>query len=105
MIELTPTAVRAIFELGQQRASKGHFMRLKVVSGGCSGLEYQMTFDEASAEDLRLEQDTVTIIVDPSSFEYLKGCVVDFDDGLSGKGFEVRNPNAKSTCGCGRSFN
>ena len=82
----------------------GHCLRLFVESGGCSGMEYGMSFDGAKETDHRIEVQGVTVLVDPESMGHLKGSEVDFDDGLSGKGFEVRNPNAKSTCGCGRSF-
>jgi iron-sulfur cluster assembly accessory protein len=76
-----------------------------VEAGGCSGFEYGMSFDEKKDDDQLFEDNGVEFLVDETSLEYLDDSVVDFDDGLTGKGFEVRNPNASSTCGCGRSFN
>ncbi len=68
-------------------------------------MQYGMSFDEPKEGDHAFESEGVAIVVDRSSAEHLKGCSVDFDDGLHGKGFEIKNPNAKSTCGCGKSFN
>lgn len=79
-------------------------LRVLVESGGCSGFQYGMSFDEPKAEDTAFESEGVAILVDPSSLAYLEGSAIDFDDGLHGKGFEIKNPNAQSTCGCGKSF-
>lgn len=79
-------------------------LRVLVESGGCSGFQYGMSFDEPKAEDTAFESEGVAILVDPSSLAYLDGSAIDFDDGLHGKGFEIKNPNAQSTCGCGKSF-
>ncbi|MGB0408733.1 MAG: iron-sulfur cluster insertion protein ErpA [Opitutales bacterium] len=105
MITLTDSAVSQIRALQAEKASEGQLLRIFVEAGGCSGFEYGMSFDEKKADDQVLESNGVQFLVDPTSLEYLDGSEVDFDDGLSGKGFEVRNPNATSTCGCGRSFN
>ena len=64
-----------------------------------------MSFDVEKEEDQVLESNGVSFLIDETSLEYLNGSVVDFDDGLNGKGFDIQNPNANSTCGCGRSFN
>jgi iron-sulfur cluster assembly protein/iron-sulfur cluster insertion protein len=64
-----------------------------------------MSFDEPKGDDARFESEGVAFVVDPASLAYLDGSIVDFDDGLQGKGFEIKNPNAESTCGCGKSFN
>ncbi len=88
-----------------EQAQAGQKLRIFVEAGGCSGFEYGMSFDAVKADDNELEHNGVPFLVDPTSLEYLDGSVVDFDDGLNGKGFEIRNPNATSTCGCGRSFN
>ena len=80
-------------------------LRVFVEAGGCSGFQYGMSFDEPKADDAQLESGGVSFLVDPASLAYLDGSVVDFDDGLRGKGFEIKNPNAASTCGCGKSFN
>ena len=105
MIELTERAARRIRELSQELATDGQWMRIFVEAGGCSGLEYGMSFDQQKAEDELLESQGVQVLIDPTSKTFLSGCRVDFDDGLNGKGFEILNPNASSTCGCGRSFN
>lgn len=80
-------------------------LRVLVESGGCSGFQYGMSFDEPKAGDAELESEGVALLIDPASLAYLSGCAIDFDDGLHGKGFEIKNPNAESTCGCGKSFN
>jgi len=80
-------------------------LRVFVETGGCSGFQYGMSFDESKPEDAELESEGVKILIDPTSLAYLNGCAIDFDDGLHGKGFEIKNPNAQSTCGCGKSFN
>lgn len=105
MITLTNSAVRQIQTLQAEKAASGQLLRIFVEAGGCSGFEYGMSFDDKKPDDRILEDKGVEFLVDPTSFDYLDGSEVDFDDGLSGKGFEVKNPNAESTCGCGRSFN
>ncbi len=80
-------------------------LRLFIENGGCSGLQYGMSFDDPKADDAAFESEGVAIVVDPKSLEHLDGTTVDFDDGLHGKGFEIKNPNAHTTCGCGKSFN
>ena len=105
MITLTESAVVQIKTMQAEKSCAGQHLRIFVEPGGCSGFEYGMSFDEKKQDDHTLEDKGVKFFVDPTSFEYLDGSEVHFDDGLSGKGFEVRNPNAASTCGCGRSFN
>ena len=105
MITLTDSAVAQIRKLQAEKASEGQLLRILVEAGGCSGFEYGMSFDAKKADDQQFESNGVVFLVDATSLEYLDGSEVDFDDGLTGKGFEVRNPNASSTCGCGRSFN
>jgi iron-sulfur cluster assembly protein/iron-sulfur cluster insertion protein len=79
-------------------------LRVFVETGGCSGFQYGMSFDEPKPDDTQLESEGVKIVIDPASLAYLSGSAIDFDDGLHGKGFEIKNPNAQSTCGCGKSF-
>lgn len=105
MISLTDRAVTQIRKLKNDKAAEGHLLRVFVEAGGCSGFEYGMSFDAKKDDDQVLESNGVSFLIDPTSLEYLDGSEVDFDDGLSGKGFDIRNPNASSTCGCGRSFN
>lgn len=80
-------------------------LRVLVESGGCSGFQYGMAFDERKEGDTEFESEGVPIVMDAASLAYLTGAAIDFDDGLHGKGFEIKNPNAQSTCGCGKSFN
>lgn len=94
--------VREIFE--RERRGDGVGLRLCVIGGGCSGLSYEMKFDEAGADDTRIPYDGFSVILDPKSAIYLKGITLDFQDGLMGKGFVFVNPNASNTCGCGESF-
>lgn len=104
MITLTTRAAKQV--LGMQADSNAPAKRLRVFveSGGCSGLQYGMSFDEPKPGDAELQSEGVALLVDPASLAYLEGSSIDFDDGLHGKGFEIKNPNAQSTCGCGKSF-
>ena len=105
MITLTDSAAAQILKMQAEQAEAGQKLRIFVEAGGCSGFEYGMSFDDRKEGDHEMEGNGVAFLIDPTSLEYLNGSVVDFDDGLNGKGFEIRNPNATSTCGCGRSFN
>ncbi len=106
MITLTERAAKQVTllqgDLGGE--GEGKILRLFVESGGCSGFQYGMSFDEPGKGDKVVESQGVKVVLDPPSLAYLKGSVVDFDDGLGGKGFDIQNPNAKDSCGCGRSF-
>lgn len=104
MITLTQNAAQKIRNLQSEKGAQNQFMRLSVETGGCSGMEYAMGFADRADEDEVVESNGVQIILDPISLTYLEGTEVHFDDGLHGKGFEIRNPNAQNTCGCGRSF-
>lgn len=105
MLSFTDKSVAQIRQLEAEKAKEGQLLRIFVDAGGCSGFEYGMSFDEKKEEDQVLESNGVFFLIDETSLEYLNGSVVDFDDGLNGKGFDIKNPNANSTCGCGRSFN
>ena len=105
MVSLSEQAVTKIRSLQKEISGEDKLLRIFVESGGCSGLEYGMSFDLRKGEDELLESGGVSFLMDPTSLSYLSGSVVDFDDGLNGKGFEIRNPNAENTCGCGKSFN
>jgi iron-sulfur cluster assembly accessory protein len=105
MILLTPRAATQVRTMRAAAEASGGRLRLFVENGGCSGMQYGMSFDEPKADDASFESEGVAIVVDPKSLEHLDGTTVDFDDGLHGKGFEIRNPNAHTTCGCGKSFN
>lgn len=106
MISVTDKAKSRIIDL---RSEEGHAdaanVRVSVRGGGCSGLMYDLTFDELTSEaDQVFEDKGVKIIVDKKSLLYLLGTTLDFTDGLNGKGFQFINPNASRTCGCGESF-
>jgi iron-sulfur cluster assembly protein/iron-sulfur cluster insertion protein len=105
MISLTPRAARQVQTMQAELAAPTKRLRVFVESGGCSGFQYGMSFDEAKPDDSTLESEGVSFFIDPASLAYLEGSQIDFDDGLHGKGFEIKNPNAQSTCGCGKSFN
>lgn len=79
-------------------------LRLGVQGGGCSGLSYFMDWDEAQPSDRVFEQDGVKVFVDPRSILHLSGSVLDYSEGLMSSGFAIKNPNGKSSCGCGHSF-
>jgi iron-sulfur cluster assembly accessory protein len=82
-----------------------HALRMKVVGGGCSGLQYQLSFDPNSKEgDAQVEQAGVRVVIDEKSALYLVGTTLDYVDSLMEAGFKIQNPNAKSSCGCGQSF-
>ena len=82
-----------------------HFLRVSVKGGGCSGLSYNLDFDnEEKTGDQFFEDNGIKITLDMKSFLYLAGTELDFTDGLNGKGFNFNNPNASRTCGCGESF-
>jgi len=105
MITLTPRAADQVRSmLREVESPETKRLRVFVESGGCSGFQYGMSFDLPKADDQILESEGLSILMDPSSLAYLSGSSIDFDDGLQGKGFEIKNPNAESTCGCGKSF-
>lgn len=105
MLTFTDQAVTKVRELkAGLPGDDDRLLRIFVKAGGCSGMEYGMSFDLPKDGDHELEQNGVIYLIDDKSLELLSGSEVHFDDGLNGKGFEVRNPNAKTTCGCGRSF-
>jgi len=80
-------------------------LRVYVTGGGCSGFQYGFAFDETiNEDDTRIEKHGVTLLVDAMSFQYLNGAEIDFEDGLEGARFLIKNPNAATTCGCGSSF-
>jgi iron-sulfur cluster assembly accessory protein len=105
MITLSSRAADRVRAMHQEINAPGKRLRVFVETGGCSGFQYGMSFDDAKADDAVLESEGVSMLLDPASLAYLNGSTVDFDDGLHGKGFEIKNPNAASTCGCGKSFN
>lgn len=105
VVSLTASAVEQIKVIHQtQPENAGKPLRLYVEAGGCSGLQYGMVFDELRDGDAVVEMDGVSVVVDEFSSNYLRGSQVDFKDELTGGGFKIVNPNARQSCGCGRSF-
>ena len=104
MITLTSRAAVQVRQMQAEVGDPAKKLRVFVESGGCSGFQYGMSFDLAKSDDQEFVSEGVPVLLDPTSLAYLSGSSVDFDDGLQGKGFEIRNPNAQSTCGCGKSF-
>ncbi len=106
IVELTDSAVKQVTKLleheAKDKAQLG--LRLAIKGGGCSGLSYDLKFDEIQEKDMIQDHEAFKVFIDPKSAIYLKGMIVDFDDGLTGKGFDFKNPNATNTCGCGDSF-
>lgn len=104
MVKLTEGAVEEIKSLEKKVENGGKHLRLYIEEGGCSGMQYGMVFDEKRDGDLVSEENGVNVLVDPISAQYLQGCSVDFSDSLTAGGFKISNPNAKQSCGCGKSF-
>jgi iron-sulfur cluster assembly protein len=106
LLNVTDSAAQQIKRLLDQEGKlETHALRMKVVGGGCSGLQYQLAFDDQVREsDSRIEGNGVRLVVDEKSALYLVGTTLDYVDTLMESGFKIQNPNAKSTCGCGQSF-
>lgn len=104
-VTLTENAARRIAALKAQENAPGAFLRLAVSGGGCSGFQYGFTFDdERHDDDQAFARDGVELVVDEVSLELLNGAEIDFVEDMMGAYFQVRNPNAASSCGCGNSF-
>ncbi|KXS38234.1 MULTISPECIES: iron-sulfur cluster insertion protein ErpA [Modicisalibacter] len=102
---LTEAAARRIQALAADEGNPQLKLRVYVTGGGCSGFQYGFDVaQEAAEDDTLIEVDGVGMLVDPLSYQYLVGSTVDFEEGLAGARFVIRNPNATSTCGCGASF-
>jgi iron-sulfur cluster assembly protein len=105
MITVTENASKKVKSLIEESGNTTPYLRVAVKGGGCSGLSYDLSFDDdVKPSDMQFEDKDVKILVDGKSFMYLFGTELDFSDGLNGKGFEFKNPNASRTCGCGESF-
>ena len=104
-LNFTTAAAAKVRELIQEEGNAALALRVYIQGGGCSGFQYGFEFDENRAEDdLAVDTDNVTLLVDPLSLQYLMGSEVDYTESLQGAQFVIRNPNAKTTCGCGSSF-
>jgi len=103
-VNLSKSAVDEIRSLLAKSENSGKNLRLYIEQGGCSGMQYGMVFDEKRDGDLISEKDGVNVLIDPVSADYLRGATVDFSDAMNAGGFKISNPNAKQSCGCGKSF-
>ena len=105
LVKVTESAASQVKSmLSTQPENAGKTLRIYVESGGCSGMQYGMVFDEKRDDDMSSEFFGVTVLVDPFSANYLRGAVVDYVDELTGGGFKISNPQAQHSCGCGKSF-
>ena len=104
-IALTEAAAEKVKELLRRDGRYGWALRVRVIKGGCSGLRYDLSFEDHVADtDLAAEQHGVRVVVDPESAAYVTGGTLSYVDDLSNSGFQFQNPTASSTCGCGESF-
>jgi iron-sulfur cluster insertion protein len=104
-IIFTTNAAGKVSEMLVEEGDANLKLRVYVTGGGCSGFQYSFAFDDQVAEDdLALEKEGVTLLVDAMSFQYLVGATIDYQEGLEGSRFVITNPNATATCGCGSSF-
>ncbi|TAN08854.1 MAG: iron-sulfur cluster insertion protein ErpA [Rhodanobacteraceae bacterium] len=104
-LRISAAAVARVRALLREGGNRSRRLRVAVEGGGCSGFQYDFSFDDqAASDDLVLTQDGVQLVVDRVSLPYLEGAEIDFVEQLSGAQFVVHNPNAKTTCGCGSSF-
>ena len=105
LIDITPAAATKLMGLMQEKQLEGYSLRVFVAGGGCSGLQYGMTFDnETHPGDTEFESSGLPVRVDSMSAKYIRGASIDFVDSLMGGGFKIENPNAVASCGCGSSF-
>jgi len=104
-VTLTANAAKRVAALRAQENAPGAFLRLAVSGGGCSGFQYGFSFDDNRQDgDAVFERDGVALVVDDVSLELVKGAEIDFVEDMMGASFQVKNPNAESSCGCGNSF-
>ena len=104
-LDFTAAAAAKVRELIAEEGNADLKLRVYIQGGGCSGFQYGFEFDENQSEDdLAVVTDGVTLLVDPLSLQYLMGATGDYSETLAGAQFSIRNPNAKTTCGCGSSF-
>ncbi len=104
-VSISASAARRLAQLIAQEKTAGLMLRVSVSGGGCSGFQYGFSLDHARQEDdVLFERDGVAVAIDSVSLDMLAGSEIDFVEDLAGSSFQVRNPNAKSSCGCGSSF-
>jgi iron-sulfur cluster insertion protein len=104
-INFTANAVNKVKELIKEEDTPDLKLRVFVSGGGCSGFQYGFTFEESiNEDDTQVTKDSVTLLIDPMSLQYLTGAEIDYQDNVQGSQFVIKNPNAETTCGCGSSF-
>ena len=104
-VAFSAAAAKKVKSLIEEENNSNLKLRIYISGGGCSGFQYGFSFDEKVGEgDVTVENDGVTLVIDPMSYQYLIGAEVDYTEGLEGAQFVVNNPNATTTCGCGSSF-
>ena len=102
---VTGAAAKRIAWVLSQEEHRGLMLRIAVAGGGCSGFQYNFTFDDTKGEtDFVIQRDGATVLIDDTSLELLKGSEIDYVEDMIGASFQIKNPQAKSTCGCGNSF-
>jgi len=104
MITITDKAARKILDSVAEASAAAAGLRIKVVGGGCSGLQYKLALDDERKGDKIIEHNGAKLLIDRKSYLYVNGTTVDYEDGLTNVGFQLDNPNVKKTCGCGESF-
>ena len=104
IVNLTDSAKEELQRLIKQEANNPDGVRLSLLAGGCSGLSYHLEFDKAKDNDYISDVNGIKVLIDPKSSLYLSWVTLDYQGGLSGRGFVFTNPNAKKSCGCGTSF-
>ena len=104
-VNFTDNAVNKVKKLIEEEGTPDLKLRVFVSGGGCSGFQYGFTFEESvNDDDTQVTKDTVTLLIDPMSLQYLTGAEIDYQDNVQGSQFVIKNPNAETTCGCGSSF-
>ena len=105
LIKVTPSAAKKVSSLLTKQGRANGVLRVAVVGGGCSGLQYKMDLQDAPASrDILVESGGIKVVVDPKSALYVTGSELDYQDALQDGGFKVKNPNAATSCSCGESF-
>jgi iron-sulfur cluster assembly protein len=105
LVKLTPNAAKKVSSLLTKQGRPGGVLRVAVVGGGCSGLQYKMDLQDSPANrDILVESGGVRVVVDPKSALYVTGSELDYIEALQDGGFKVKNPNAATSCSCGESF-
>lgn len=105
VLVFTDNAANKVKQLIEEEGNTDLKLRVFVTGGGCSGFQYGFTFDEVvNEDDTPMVKNGVTLLIDPMSYQYLAGSEIDYEEGLEGAQFVIKNPNATSTCGCGSSF-